>query len=73
MSGQATSQEHPGEGIKERRQALGLSREGLAYKARVSLKTIERIERGENAPRRATLAVIEQALDPESSETGAAA
>lgn len=49
--------------IQERREALGLSREGLAYKAGLALRTVERIERGEAEPRRATVAVIERAFD----------
>lgn len=71
MSGQATPQEHPGKAIKQRREAVGLSREGLAYKSRVSVKTIERIEREEVEPRRATAAVIDFALIE--AETGVAA
>jgi transcriptional regulator with XRE-family HTH domain len=63
VSGQATPHEHPGRIIRERRESLGLSREGLAYKSGVALKTIERIEREENLPRRATLTVITGALD----------
>lgn len=63
MSGQAAPQEHPGKVIKERRTALGLSREGLAYKAGVSLKTIERIEREESVPLRSTQSVIDAVLD----------
>lgn len=62
MSGQATRQDHPGDEIRARREAIKLSREGLAYKSGVALKTIERIERGENEPRRATLSVIQDAL-----------
>lgn len=54
-----------GKDLRERREALGLSREGLAYKAGVSHKTLERIEAGMVMPRRATLTVIEQALDGE--------
>lgn len=63
MSGQATPHIHPGLAIRERRESLGLGREYLAYKAQVSLKTIERIERGEVVPRRSTLSVIHDALD----------
>lgn len=54
-----------GADIQKRREALALSREGLAYKAGVSLSTIERLEAGKHAPRRATLAVIEAALEDE--------
>lgn len=73
MSGQATrhSQEHPGAEIRQRREAIELSREGLAYKSGVALKTIERIERGDVMPRRATATVIEAALVE--AESGAAA
>lgn len=60
-----------GERIREQREALGLSREGLAYKSGVAFKTIERIELGENEPRRATLAMIEQALEAEQAEAAA--
>jgi predicted transcriptional regulator len=54
-----------GEEIRQRREALKLSREGLAYKAGVAHKTIERIEAGLVTPRRATLAMIEMALAAE--------
>lgn len=56
---------HPGPGIREAREAIGLSQIGLAYKAGVDLRTVERIERGEVTPRRATLAVIQRVLDDE--------
>jgi transcriptional regulator with XRE-family HTH domain len=52
-----------GERIRERREAIDLSREGLAFKSGVAHKTIERIEGGHSIPRRATLAAIERALD----------
>lgn len=55
---------HIGIQIRQRREALGLSREGLAYKAGVSHKTLERLEAGMVTPRRATLSVIEGALGP---------
>jgi len=48
--------------IREARLAAKLSPEGLAYKAGVSLSTVERIERGDVQPRRATLAVLALAL-----------
>ena len=51
--------------IKQRREALGLSREALAGRAGLSLRTVERIERGESEPRRATLTVIRMALTEE--------
>lgn len=45
------------------RQELRLSREGLAFKANVSVKTIERIERGETpVPFRNTQASIARVL-----------
>ena len=62
---------HPGAQIKERRTALGLSHEGLAYKAGVSARTIARLESEENIPRRATLRVIEAALEAEAVEAAA--
>jgi transcriptional regulator with XRE-family HTH domain len=49
--------------VREARERLGLSREGLAFKAGVSLKTIERIERGEGMPHRSTRQVIARVLD----------
>lgn len=51
-----------GEQIRRRREALDLSREGLAYKAEISHKTLERIEAGRVTPRRATANAIERAL-----------
>ena len=59
------SESRAGDWIRETREAAGLSRIGLAYKAGVDLRTIERIETGKVSPRRATLAVIERALDVE--------
>jgi XRE family transcriptional regulator, regulator of sulfur utilization len=44
------------------REGLGLSREGLADRAGVSLRTIERIEGNKTTPRRATLKVLADAL-----------
>lgn len=49
--------------LRPRREEAGLSREGLAYKAGISVKTVERLEAGKSVPRRATLAVINNALD----------
>lgn len=48
--------------IREAREQQGLSREALAGKADVSLRTIVRLEEGEAVPRRATLKVITLAL-----------
>lgn len=48
--------------VREARLAAGMSREGLAFKAGVSLKTIERVESGRGIPRRATLKVIADVL-----------
>lgn len=62
MTGQVAPHNHPGDALRARREALGLSREGLAYKSGVALKTIERLERCEGHPRRATIAVIESVL-----------
>jgi transcriptional regulator with XRE-family HTH domain len=49
--------------VRARREALGMSREGLADRAGVSFKTITRIESGEVTPRPATLRVIELAFE----------
>lgn len=57
-----------GGAIREARLASGLSPEGLAFKAGVSLSTVERIERGAVQPRRATLAVLALALGVEPGE-----
>lgn len=51
--------------IREAREAANLSVIGLAYKAGVNTRTIERIEADEVTPRPATLAVIEAALAKE--------
>jgi predicted transcriptional regulator len=51
--------------LRKSREAVGLSRIGLAYKAEVDLRTIERIEADEVTPRRSTLVVIEGALQRE--------
>lgn len=51
------------ERIREARLAARLSPEGLAFKAGVSLKTVERIETGVTVPRRATLRVILDVLE----------
>ena len=55
---------------RAREGADGLSREGLAYKSGISLRTIERIEAGEVTPHRATIRAIASALnvDPVSFE-----
>jgi DNA-binding XRE family transcriptional regulator len=44
------------------RETAGMSREGLADRAGVSVKTIERIEGGHTMPRRATKRVLALAL-----------
>lgn len=59
------------ERIRDERKAQGLSPEGLAFKAGVSLKTVERIETGAiTEPRRATLKVIVDALGLEPTDFG---
>lgn len=59
------------ERIRSERKAQGLSPEGLAFRAGVSLKTIERIETGViTSPRRATLKVIVDALGLDPAEFG---
>lgn len=60
-----------GADVQASRESVGLSREGLAYKAGVSLRTLERIESGDVQPRRATLVVIGQALAAEAEEIAA--
>lgn len=45
------------------REATGLSREGLAYKSGISLRTIERIEAGQVEPHRATVRAIASVLN----------
>lgn len=59
-----TARQHP---LRTAREAQGLSREGLAFKAGVSMRTLERIEGGGNA-RRATLTVIALALGLDADE-----
>jgi predicted transcriptional regulator len=61
-----------GQEIRQRREALGLTRESLAHLAQLSYKTIERIEAGGVMPRRATLTVIEQAFTQAERELEAA-
>lgn len=51
-----------GQQVKQARDALGLSAEGLAFKAGVSIRTVTRLEADEVVPRRATLRVITDAL-----------
>ena len=63
--------EQIGEEIQREREALGLSRIGLAYKAGVDLGTVRRIEQGEVTPRPATLTVIRMALAAEAEEVAA--
>lgn len=62
---------HVNSPIRLAREAASLSREGLADRAGVSLRTLERIEAGESTPRRATVAVIAQALGVEPEELAA--
>jgi DNA-binding XRE family transcriptional regulator len=50
------------------RQEKNLPREGLAFKAGVSVKTIERIERGEVIPHRTTRRAIAAVLGLDPSE-----
>jgi transcriptional regulator with XRE-family HTH domain len=51
-----------GKRLRRDREALGLTREDVASRARLSYKTIERIEAGDSIPRRSTLHVLEEAL-----------
>jgi transcriptional regulator with XRE-family HTH domain len=61
MSGKANA--NPSSPIQIAREEAGLSREGLAFKAGMSLRTIERIEAGQVQPHRATVRAIAEALD----------
>jgi transcriptional regulator with XRE-family HTH domain len=56
----------PDSPIRRARLAAGMSPEGLADRAQVSLRTIERIEQGNVVPRRTTLAMIALALGVDS-------
>lgn len=61
-----------GKRLKQERERRGMTIEELAYRAGVSYRTIDRIEAGESEPRRATVAVIQQALaNAEPEEIGA--
>ena len=48
--------------LRAAREAAGMSPEELAFRAGVSLRTIERIEREGVSPRRATVTVLAMAL-----------
>lgn len=48
--------------LENTRRARGLSREGLAAEAGVSLRTVERIEGGDVTPHRATARVLAAVL-----------
>lgn len=56
------------EKLKEFRQGKGLTQEELAEKAKVNLRTIQRIEKKETEPRGKTLKLISEALDIETEE-----
>lgn len=49
--------------IVQHRKRQGLSQEELADRAKVSLRTIQRLENGQNVPRGYTLQLLAQALD----------
>jgi transcriptional regulator with XRE-family HTH domain len=53
---------HRQSNVRRVREDRGLSREGLADKAGVSMRTLERIELGQTIPRRATIKVLADAL-----------
>lgn len=55
--------ENIGQKIIELRKSKGLTQEGLAEKAKVNLRTIQRIEKEENKPSGNTLKLICEALD----------
>jgi len=54
--------------IIDSRKKLGLSQEALAEKAKVSLSTIQRIEKGTVKPRSFTLKILATSLDMEASD-----
>jgi transcriptional regulator with XRE-family HTH domain len=56
---------HRQSNVRRVREDRGLSREGLADKAGVSMRTLERIELGQTVPRRATIKVLADALGVE--------
>ena len=49
--------------IKDLRNRKGLSQEQLAEESKLSLRTVQRIEKGESIPRGDTLVKLSQALD----------
>lgn len=53
-----TLAEHVGRRIRERRDAIDMRREELAFKSKVSLKTVENAEQGRVLPRLDTLAAF---------------
>ncbi|SFT68957.1 Uncharacterized conserved protein, Tic20 family [Lishizhenia tianjinensis] len=57
-----------GNKIRNTRKQKGLSQEELAEAAKVNLRTIQRIEKGDNEPRGKTLQLICAALDVEAEE-----
>jgi transcriptional regulator with XRE-family HTH domain len=59
---------HRQSNVRRVREELGISREGLADKAGVSVRTLERIEAGQTVPRRATIKVLADALGVEPKE-----
>lgn len=63
-----SSSPHP---VRVAREAQGLTQEDVAYRAGVSLKTLQLIERGQGNPRRSTLKLICLALGLEPDEVAA--
>ncbi|MCE6991440.1 helix-turn-helix domain-containing protein [Dyadobacter sp. CY323] len=57
-----------GQKIKEIRTRLGMTQQELALKAKVNLRTIQRIENGEVIPRSYTLKIIASVLNIEAAE-----
>lgn len=47
-----------GQRVRDRRKALGLTQEQLAYRAPVSLKTLQRLESGRFSPSMTTLRAV---------------
>ncbi|MBL4663714.1 MAG: helix-turn-helix transcriptional regulator [Flavobacteriaceae bacterium] len=54
--------------VSDSRKKMGLSQEALAEKAKVSLSTIQRIEKGTANPRAFTVKILAETLDLDISE-----
>lgn len=58
---------HP---VRERRESIGLTREGLAFKTGLTVRTIERIEAGHVTPQRVSRRAIAAVLGCDTGELG---